>query len=61
MEGNSVKEMGNEQVIAEKKKYTEEGVHKRMYGWICPDDCTNGYWLVRIKAHYDALEQGTAQ
>lgn len=86
-----MKEMDNVKVIVEKDKYTEDGVHQGMYGWICYGNCTNGYWLVnfpqcgekddiattsikeedmikvrvldaeeneRIKAHYDALEQG---
>ncbi len=41
-----MKEMDCVEVIVEKEKYTKEGVHKGMQGWICLDDCTGGYWLV---------------
>lgn len=34
------------EIIAE--KYIKNGVHKGMQGWICLDDCTNGYWLVNF-------------
>ncbi len=43
-----MKEMDCVEVIVEKEKYTAEGVHKGMQGWICLDDCTNGYWLVNF-------------
>lgn len=46
MEDIFMKEMDCVEVIVEKEKYTKEGVHKGMQGWICLDDCTNGYWLV---------------
>ncbi len=36
------------EIIAEKEKYIKNGVHKGMQGWICLDDCTNGYWLVNF-------------
>ena len=36
------------EIIAEKEKYAKNGVHKGMQGWICLDDCTNGYWLVNF-------------
>ena len=36
------------EVITEKEKYIKNGVHKGMQGWICLDDCTNGYWLVNF-------------
>lgn len=29
-----------------KEKYAEEGVHKGMQGWICHDECCDGWWLV---------------
>lgn len=41
-----MKELDCVEVIAEKECYTSEGVHKGMQGWICLDDCTDGYWLV---------------
>ena len=36
------------EVIAEKKEYAKEGVHKGMQGWICLDDNRNGTWLVNF-------------
>ena len=36
------------EVIAEKKEYTEEGVHNGMQGWICLEQRTKGYWLVNF-------------
>lgn len=36
------------EVIAEKDKYAQNRIHKGMQGWICLDDCTNGYWLVNF-------------
>ena len=36
------------EIIVEKKKYVKNGVHKGMQGWICLDDCTDGYWLVNF-------------
>ncbi len=41
-----MKEMDCVEVIVEKEKYTKEGVHKGMQGWICFDDNSFGYWLV---------------
>ena len=43
-----MKEMDCVEITVEKEEYTNEGVHKGMQGWICLDDCTNGYWLVNI-------------
>lgn len=43
-----MEEMDNVQVIVEKEKYTKDGVHQGMYGWICYDKCCNGYWLVNF-------------
>ena len=40
--------MDNVQVIVEKDVYARNGVHKGMYGWICLDDCVDGYWLVNF-------------
>ncbi len=36
------------EVIVEKSKYTEDGVHKGIQGWICMEECTHGYWLVNF-------------
>ena len=36
------------EVTVEKEKYVRDGVHKGMQGWICLDDCVNGYWLVNF-------------
>ena len=43
-----MKEMDCVEVIVEKEKYAKFGVHKGMQGWICLDDCSNGYWLVNF-------------
>lgn len=43
-----MKEMDCVEVIVEKEKYAREGVHKGMQGWICLDECSNGYWLVNF-------------
>ena len=43
-----MKEMDIVEVIVEKKKYADEGVHKGMQGWICLDECIGGYWLVNF-------------
>ncbi len=36
------------EVIVEKEKYTKEGVHKGMQGWICLENNNNGTWLVNF-------------
>lgn len=46
LEVNSMKEMDCVEIIVEKEKYAEDGVHKGMQGWICLDECRNGWWLV---------------
>ena len=43
-----MKEMDCVEIIVEKEKYAKFGVHKGMQGWICFDDCSNGYWLVNF-------------
>ena len=43
-----MKEMDCVEVIVEKESYAKDGVHKGMQGWICLDDCSNGYWLVNF-------------
>ena len=43
-----MKEMDCVKVIVEKESYAKDGVHKGMQGWICFDDCSNGYWLVNF-------------
>ena len=48
MEENKMKEMDIVEVLVEKEKYTKEGVHKGMRGWICHDRCVRGYWLVNF-------------
>ena len=48
MEVSKMKEMDCVEIIVEKEKYAKFGVHKGMQGWICFDDCSNGYWLVNF-------------
>ncbi len=43
-----MKEMDIVEIIVDKEDYITEGVFKGMQGWICYDNCVNGYWLVNI-------------
>lgn len=43
-----MKEMDIVRITVEKSKYANEGIHKGMYGWICLNDCYNGYWSVNF-------------
>lgn len=43
-----MKELDCVEVIVEKNAYTREGVHIGMQGWICFDECSDGYWLVNF-------------
>ena len=36
------------EVIVEKEKYAEDGVHKGMQGWICYEEKAFGSWLVNF-------------
>ena len=36
------------EVTVEKNEYAEDGVHLGMHGWICMEECVNGYWLVNF-------------
>ena len=44
--------MDNVEVIIEKEKYTRDGVHKGMQGWITEPENINGYWLVNFPHYY---------
>lgn len=46
MEGNNMKEMDCVEVIVEKEKYSRDGVHKGMQGWIGDPRNIDGCWLV---------------
>lgn len=59
MEIINMKELDCVEVIVEKKQYTSEGVHKGMQGWICLDDCVNGYWLVNFPQYGDKPDIAT--
>jgi len=43
-----MKELDCVEVVVEKKRYADEGVHKGMQGWICDDRCLDGHWLVNF-------------
>ena len=43
-----MKELDCVEVVVEKKRYTDEGVHKGMQGWICDERCIDGRWLVNF-------------
>lgn len=55
MEMIDMKELDCVEIIAEKKAYVQEGVHIGMQGWICFDECSDGYWLVNFP-QYGAKE-----
>ena len=54
-----MKEMDCIEVLKEKKKYTNEGVYKGMQGWICHDECADGYWLVNFPQYGDKPDIAT--
>ena len=41
------------EVIVEKETYAREGVHLGMQGWICFEQCAEGYWLVNFPQYGD--------
>ena len=43
-----MKEMDTVEVIVEKEKYVEDGVHKGMQGWICDSDNSYNSWLINF-------------
>ena len=54
-----MKEMDCVEVVVEKGKYTREGVHKGMQGWICDPRCVGGYWLVNFPGYGVCEDIGT--
>ena len=59
MEIDSMKEMDCVEIIIDKKKYTNEGVYKGMQGWICHNECADGYWLVNFPQYGDKPDIAT--
>ena len=47
------------EVIVEKKEYAKGGVHKGMQGWICHNECADGYWLVNFPQYGDKPDIAT--
>ena len=43
-----MKEMDCVEVTVEKEKYTRDGVHQGMQGWICDSRNIDGSWLVNV-------------
>lgn len=43
-----MREMDCVEITVENDKYTAEGVHRGMQGWICHDECADGIWLVNF-------------
>ena len=43
-----MKEMDCVEIIVEKSKYSKDGVHQGMQGWICDDRCIDFSWLVNF-------------
>lgn len=54
-----MKEMDTVELTVEKERYTVEGVHKGMQGWICLDDCVDGYWLVNFPQYGEKADIAT--
>ena len=54
-----MKEMDCVEIIIDKKKYTNEGVYKGMQGWICHNECADGYWLVNFPQYGDKPDIAT--
>ena len=48
MEDPKMKELDCVEVVVEKKRYADEGVHKGMQGWICDERNIDGCWLVNF-------------
>ena len=55
-----MKEMDCVEVIVEKEKYANEGIHKGMQGWICDSETIDGTWLVNFPQCYDRPDIATA-
>ena len=51
-----MKEYDRVELIVEKEKYTKDGVHQGMDGWICDPRNINGQWLVCFD-HADDLPE----
>ena len=43
-----MKEMDCVEVINDKERYTKNGIHKGMQGWICDPRSIDGTWLVNF-------------
>ena len=54
-----MKEMDCVEIIIDTKKYTNEGVYKGMQGWICHNECADGYWLVNFPQYGDKPDIAT--
>ena len=54
-----MKELDCVEVIVEKKVYAREGVHIGMQGWICFDECADGYWLVNFPQYGEKKDIAT--
>lgn len=54
-----MKEMDCVEIIVEKEKYAQDGVHKGMHGWICDERTINGTWLVNFPQYADKVDIAT--
>lgn len=54
-----MQEMDCVEVIVEKERYTKDGVHKGMQGWICHDAFVNGTWLVNFPQYGEKADIAT--
>ena len=53
-----MKEYDRVELIVEKEKYANEGVHKGMDGWICDPRKIDGFWLVSFEGEIFQGEDG---
>ena len=54
-----MKEMDIVEIVVDKERYTSQGVYKGMQGWICHNECADGYWLVNFPQYGDKPDIAT--
>lgn len=59
MEENKMKEMDCVELAVEKEKYTKDGIHKGMQGWICDSRNIDNSWLVNFPQYGERSDLAT--
>ena len=54
-----MKELDCVEVVVEKKRYTDAGIHKGMQGWICDEGIIEGRRLVNFPQYGEKKDIGT--